>query len=136
MPRQCNTKPREFESHRRVSAVFDRGLITSDVGPLGVSDPASPSLHGIVADHYSRYSTTSPISLGKAAPQPRQFIQEKAVRRRPLSDAQRSRNRIQSKIRAKVEHPFHIMKWVFGFTMSVTGDWPRTPIGCRLPVRW
>ena len=50
------------------------------------------------------------------APQAREFIQEKAVRRRPLSEAQRARNRIQSKIRAKVEHPFHIMKRVFGFT--------------------
>ena len=38
------------------------------------------------------------------------------VRRRPLSEAQRARNRLQSKIRAKVEHPFHIMKRVFGFT--------------------
>lgn len=54
--------------------------------------------------------------IRKAAPQAREFIQEKAVRCRPLSEAQRARNRIQSKIRAKVEHPFHIMKRVFGFT--------------------
>ena len=54
--------------------------------------------------------------IRKAAPQAREFIQEKAVRRRPLSEAQRARNRLQSKIRAKVEHPFHIMKRVFGFT--------------------
>lgn len=54
--------------------------------------------------------------IRKAAPQAREFIQEKAVRCRPLSEAQRARNRLQSKIRAKVEHPFHIMKRVFGFT--------------------
>lgn len=54
--------------------------------------------------------------IRKVAPQAREFIQEKAVRRRPLSEAQRARNRIQSRIRAKVEHPFHIMKRVFGFT--------------------
>lgn len=54
--------------------------------------------------------------IRQAAPQAREFIQEKAVRRRPLSEAQRARNRLQSKIRAKVEHPFHVMKRVFGFT--------------------
>jgi len=54
--------------------------------------------------------------IREVAPQAREFIQEKAVRRRPLSEAQRTRNRIQSRIRAKVEHPFHIMKRVFGFT--------------------
>ena len=54
--------------------------------------------------------------IRKAGPQARELIQEKAVRRRPLSEAQRARNRLQSKIWAKVEHPFHIMKRVFGFT--------------------
>jgi IS5 family transposase len=33
-----------------------------------------------------------------------------------LSDEERSRNRRKSKVRAKVEHPFWIMKGVFGFT--------------------
>ena len=55
-------------------------------------------------------------AIREVAPQAREFIQEKAVRHRPLSEAQRARNRLQSKIRAKVEHPFHIMKRVFGFT--------------------
>ena len=55
-------------------------------------------------------------AIREAAPEAREFIQEKAVGRRPLSEAQRARNRLQSKIRAKVEHPFHIMKRVFGFT--------------------
>ena len=64
MSKQCNIKTLAFESHRRrVSAAFDGGPITSDVGPLGVSDPALPRLLGIVADRYSRYSTTSPIPL-------------------------------------------------------------------------
>ncbi len=65
---ECNTKPPEFKSHRRVSDAFERSPITSDVGPLGVSDPASPRLHGIVADHYSRYSTTSLIPLPECHP--------------------------------------------------------------------
>lgn len=60
MPTQCNTKPLEFES-RRVSDAFAGGPIESDVGPLGVSDPALSRHYGIVADRYSRYSTTFPI---------------------------------------------------------------------------
>ena len=50
------------------------------------------------------------------APRAREFIQEKAVCHRPLSEAQRARNRSQSRVRSKVEHPFKIMKRVFGFT--------------------
>ena len=55
-------------------------------------------------------------TIHEVAPQARQFVQEKGTRHRPLSEAQRARNRIQSKIRSKVEHPFQIMKRVFGFT--------------------
>ena len=69
MSKQFNIKPLAFESHRRrVSAAFDGGPITSDVGPLGVSDPALPRLLGIVADRYPRYSTTSPIPLMMVSP--------------------------------------------------------------------
>ena len=54
--------------------------------------------------------------IREVAPQAREFIQEKGGRRRPLSETQRARNRIRSKVRSKVEHPFQIMKRVFGFT--------------------
>ena len=50
------------------------------------------------------------------APQAREFIQEKGGRHGPLSAAQKARNRTRSKVRSKVEHPFQIMKRVFGFT--------------------
>jgi IS5 family transposase len=43
------------------------------------------------------------------------FIQEKAGRNRPLTDEQRSRNRNRSRVRSKGEHPFHVIKRVFGF---------------------
>ena len=55
-------------------------------------------------------------TIRQVAPQAREFIQERGARHRPLSAAQRARNRSQSKVRSKVEHPFQIMKQVFGFT--------------------
>jgi IS5 family transposase len=45
----------------------------------------------------------------------RDFTQEKATSHHPLSDQQRSRNRTKSKVRAKVEHCFLVIKRIFGF---------------------
>lgn len=55
-------------------------------------------------------------TLREAAPKARDFTQKKGHRHRPLSEADRNRNRTKSKVRAKVEHPFHVMKRVFQFT--------------------
>ena len=52
----------------------------------------------------------------EVAPQAREFIQETGAPHRPLSEVQRARNRSQSTARSKVEHPFQIMKQVFGIT--------------------
>jgi IS5 family transposase len=49
------------------------------------------------------------------APEARNFIQAKAHRHRPLSEAERARNRTKSKVRAKVEHVFLVMKQIFGW---------------------
>ena len=49
------------------------------------------------------------------APHARDFTQKKACRHRALSDGERSRNRTKSKVRAKVEHPFLVIKRIFGF---------------------
>ncbi len=51
-----------------------------------------------------------------SAPSAKDFTQAKGSRHKPLSDADRLRNRTKSKIRAKVEHVFGVMKRVFGFT--------------------
>lgn len=55
-------------------------------------------------------------TLRDAAPRARDFTQKKGNRHRPLSETDRRRNRTKSKVRAKVEHPFRIMKRVFQFT--------------------
>ncbi len=53
--------------------------------------------------------------IRKYAPLARDFTQKKACRNRPLSEADRFSNRIKSKVRAKVEHPFLVIKRIFGF---------------------
>lgn len=50
------------------------------------------------------------------APQAKSFIQTKAHRHQPLSEEERARNRTKSKVRAKVEHAFLVIKRIFGWT--------------------
>ena len=49
------------------------------------------------------------------APNAKDFTQEKGYRSRPLTEDQKQRNRNKSRVRAKGEHPFLILKRVFGF---------------------
>jgi IS5 family transposase len=53
--------------------------------------------------------------LQRHAPQAKSFIQAKASRHRPLSEGERARNRTKSKVRAKVDHVFLVMKRIFGW---------------------
>lgn len=54
--------------------------------------------------------------IRRKAPSAKDFTQAKGNRHKPLSDTERLRNRTKSKVRAKVEHVFGVMKRVFGFT--------------------
>lgn len=49
------------------------------------------------------------------APNAKDFTNKKGCRNRPLCDEDDARNRTKSKVRAKVEHPFLILKNIFGF---------------------
>jgi len=49
------------------------------------------------------------------APKAKDFTQKKGSRHKALTDAERAKNRTKSRVRAKVEHPFLILKRVFGF---------------------
>jgi IS5 family transposase len=53
--------------------------------------------------------------IAECAPKAKDFTQKKGSRHRKLSDEERSCNRTKSKVRAKSEHPFWIMKGHFGF---------------------
>jgi len=50
------------------------------------------------------------------APRARDFTQAKGSRNRKLTEVERSRNRNKSRVRAKVEHQFGIIKRQFGFS--------------------
>ena len=62
----------------------------------------------------SAYGGQRERMLGKA-PYAQDFTNRKGTRHKPLSNAERARNRTKSKVRARVEHPFHVIKQVFGF---------------------
>jgi len=53
--------------------------------------------------------------LRQHAPHAKSFIQAKAHRYRPLSEKERAKNRTKSKVRAKVEHAFLVIKRIFGW---------------------
>ena len=51
----------------------------------------------------------------KAAPQAQDFTHRRGSRASALSDEEVAKNRTKSRVRAQVEHPFRILKCVFGF---------------------
>lgn len=53
--------------------------------------------------------------LARRAPRAEDLTNKKAHRYRPLRDQDRAENRMKSKVRAKVEHPFLVIKRIFGF---------------------
>jgi IS5 family transposase len=65
----------------------------------------------------SAYSGQKDV-LRECAPKARDFTQQKGSRHRALSTEERPRNRTKSKVRAKGEHVFHVMKRQFGYTMA------------------
>jgi len=54
--------------------------------------------------------------IRKTAPYAQDFTHHKGHRHRPLSAEERAKNRNKSKVRAKGEHPFFVLKRIFGFT--------------------
>lgn len=54
-------------------------------------------------------------AIRKAAPYAQDFTHHKGCRNRALTEIDRGRNRTKSKVRAKVEHLFRVIKCSFGF---------------------
>ena len=54
-------------------------------------------------------------TIREQAPKAKDFTHKKGSRHHPLSDADKATNKTKSKVRAKVEHPFLVLKRVFGF---------------------
>jgi IS5 family transposase len=55
-------------------------------------------------------------AIRQVAPCAQDFTHEKGRRNQPLDEVAKARNRTKSKVRAKVEHVFAVIKRVFGFT--------------------
>ena len=62
----------------------------------------------------SAYSGQTEV-IRKAAPSAQDFTHHKGHRHRPLSAEERARNRTKSRVRAKGEHPWLVLKRIFGF---------------------
>ena len=54
--------------------------------------------------------------LKELAPKARDFTNKRAHKNRPLSDVDKNTNRRKSAVRSKVEHPFLMIKRIWGFT--------------------
>lgn len=53
--------------------------------------------------------------ISEHAPKAKDFTNKKGFRNRPLNKEEADKNRTKSKIRSKVEHPFLVLKRIFGF---------------------
>lgn len=56
--------------------------------------------------------------IRRCAPKAKDVTHHKGHRNRPLSEVQKAVNRTKSNVRAKVEHPFLIIKRLFGFAKT------------------
>ncbi len=95
------------------------GLVHSaSVTPANVHDSQElPNLlHGNETRLYgdSAYTGQKEV-LKEIAPEAKDFTNKRAVRNKPLTDADKETNRRKSQVRAKVEHPFRPFKNLFGF---------------------
>jgi IS5 family transposase len=54
-------------------------------------------------------------AINKRAPRAKDFTNKRARRNRPLTDVERAANRTKSRVRAKVEHAFCVVKRLWGF---------------------
>jgi len=54
-------------------------------------------------------------TIRKSMPRASDFTHRKGARNRPLSEVEKQKNRTKSKVRAKVEHPLFVTKFIFGF---------------------
>ena len=73
-------------------------------------------LHGAETRVWGDSAYTGQRAVIRArAPKAQDFTHEKATRAHPLTDDQKARNKTKSKVRAKGEHPFLVIKRLFGF---------------------
>ena len=89
------------------------------VTPANIHDkhPLPDLLHGQERRVYgdSAYASQKTLIRGKA-PKAKDFTNERIRRAGEVDEAKRAKNRTKSKIRARVEHVFAVVKRLWGFT--------------------
>ncbi len=65
----------------------------------------------------SAYTGQTEVIRGKA-PHAQDFTHERARRNHPLTETQQAKNTTKSRVRARGEHPFLVIKRIFGFTKT------------------
>ena len=69
--------------------------------------------------------------IHQCAPKARDFTHRRYRYKDRVDDIERAKNRTKSRVRAKVEHAFHVIKCVFGFVKTrEPRGWRRMRIGC------
>jgi len=100
------------------------------VTPANVHDkhPLPDLLHGSEQPVYgdSAYASQKALIESKAA-QARGLTNQRVRKGGEMDGAERSKNRNKSKVRARVEHVFAVVKRLWGFAKGATAGWPRTP---------
>jgi IS5 family transposase len=80
------------------------------------SQPLAHLLHGGETRVWGDAAYTGQTErIKQRAPNALDFTHHKGTRNNPLSTAEKAKNTTKSKVRAKVEHPFLIIKRIFGF---------------------
>ena len=79
--------------------------------------PLPELLHGAERRVYgdSAYASQKTL-IGSKAPEARDFTNQRVRRKGMVDERQRAKNRSKSKIRARVEHVFGVVKRLWGFT--------------------
>jgi IS5 family transposase len=107
-----------------IGADSDTGLVHSasvTAGNVHDSQELAHLLHGEETRLYgdSAYRGEEQRKrLKDIAPKAKDFTNKRAYKNRPLSDADKQTNRRKSSVRSKVEHPFLILKRLWGFAKT------------------
>ena len=73
-------------------------------------------------------------AIRQAAPQAQDMTSRRVKYKNFVDELQKAKNRVKVRVRAKVEHPFRILKRIFGFEkVRYRGDVPLSPCA---PERW
>jgi IS5 family transposase len=69
-------------------------------------------------------------AIRELAPAAQDFTNRRYKHRGVVDDTEKAKNRTKSRVRAKVEHPFLVIKRVFGLLACGIVGWRRTHTGC------